>query len=157
MFDLSAYDLSEHEFAVYHHPVDDIEPEERETAPYRECALRLLSVLEIAYDFVCQSQRPRMAMQQVGVALGIPAALRMTEQEFALLNQVARDDFSEGVTKFLRVSQLPPALALKADAAKAAYRDCHNRNGAGASPESRAVRTSIGSRNEFGVSIGTPS
>jgi hypothetical protein len=32
--------------------------------------------------------------------MGIPAALKMTEQEFALLNRVTEQDFTKGVTKF---------------------------------------------------------
>jgi len=43
----------------------------------------------------------------------------------ALLNQVTRQDFSKGVTKFLRISQLPPAFGLKTDAAKSNFRECH--------------------------------
>jgi hypothetical protein len=39
------------------------------------------------------------------------------ETEVALLNQVTRQDFSKGVTRFLRIAQLPPALGLKSDAA----------------------------------------
>ena len=39
------------------------------------------------------------------------------ETEVALLNQVTRQDFSKGVTRFLRITQLPPALGLKSDAA----------------------------------------
>ena len=113
------------EIPFHHHPVDDIEPELPQTAAYREAALRLRAVLDIAYEFVCQSQRPRMAMQQIGVALGLPSALRTTEAELALLNQVTRQDFSKGVTQFLRITQLPPALTLKPDAAKLAYRHCH--------------------------------
>jgi hypothetical protein len=75
--------------------------------------------MELAYEFVVQSERPRMAMQQVGVALGLPWATRQSETELALLNQVTREDFSKGVTKFLRMAQLPPALGIKSDAAKA--------------------------------------
>jgi hypothetical protein len=111
------------------HPVDEIEPEIEQSEAYRQAALRFLYVLEILYDFVVQSDRPRMAMQQVGLAMGIPAAAKMTEQEFALLNQVTRQDFSKGVTKFLRVSQLPPAFGLKSDESKLGYRHCHNGNG----------------------------
>jgi hypothetical protein len=55
---------------------------------------------------------------------GDPAALKMTEQEFALLNRVTEQDFSKGVTKFLRMAQLPPSLALKSDEAKFAYGRC---------------------------------
>ena len=39
------------------------------------------------------------------------------ETEVALLNQVTRQDFSKGVTRFLRIAQLPPALGSKSDAA----------------------------------------
>jgi hypothetical protein len=113
------------EIPFHHHPVDDIEPEAQNTAAYRECALRLRRTLDFVYEFVCQSQRPRMAMQQVGVALGLPAARQMSEQDFALLNQVTRQDFSKGVTKFLRIAQLPPALGIKSDAAKASFRNSH--------------------------------
>jgi hypothetical protein len=66
-----------------------------------------------------------MAMRQVGIALGLPSAARQSETELALLNQVTRQDFSKGVTKFLRIAQLPPALGLKSDAAKAAFRKRH--------------------------------
>jgi hypothetical protein len=38
----------------------------------------------------------------------------MSEQEYALLNQVTKQDFSKGVTPFVRISQLPPAFNLKA-------------------------------------------
>ena len=114
-----------HEIPFNHHPIDDIEPEPQISEAYRDAALRLVLVLEIAYDFVVQSDRPRMAMQQVGIALGLPSALRASETELALLNQVTRQDFSKGVTRFLRVSQLPPALGIKSDAAKASFRNSH--------------------------------
>ena len=110
---------------VYDHPIDQIEPETQISEAYREAALRLVHLMEIAYDFVVQSDRPKMAMQQVGVALGLPSALRASETELVLLNQVTRQDFSKGVTKFLRIAQLPPALGIKSDAAKAAFRNCH--------------------------------
>ncbi|SRR5258707_5130717 len=116
------------EIPFNHHPVDDIEPEIEFTEAYRQAALRFLFVLEVAYDFVVQSDRPRMAMQQIGMAMGIPAAAKLSEQEFALLNQVTRQDFSKGVTKFLRVSQMPPAFGLKSDEAKNISRD-RQRNG----------------------------
>jgi hypothetical protein len=88
------------EIPYNHHPVDDIEPEIRETAAYREASLNFARVFGLAYEFVMQSDRPRMAMQQIGVALGLPQTLKMSEQQFALLNQVTRQDFSKGVTKF---------------------------------------------------------
>lgn len=121
--------MSPREIPFIRHPVEDLEPELETPASYREASQRLLYVLEIAYDFVVQSDRPRMAMQQVGFALGIPAASNMSEQDFALLNQVTRQDFSKGVTKFLRVSQLPPSFGSKSDEAKFAYRNCRNGNG----------------------------
>jgi hypothetical protein len=34
--------------------------------------MRFKIVMELAYEFVVQSERPRMAMQQVGIALGLP-------------------------------------------------------------------------------------
>jgi hypothetical protein len=37
----------------------------------------------------------------------------MSETELALLNQVTRQFFSEGVTKFLRIAQLRPGLGDK--------------------------------------------
>lgn len=49
-----------------------------------------------------------MAMQQVGFALGLPSAARQSETELALLNQVTRQDFTKGVTQFLRIAQLLP-------------------------------------------------
>jgi hypothetical protein len=49
----------------------------------------------------------------------------MSEIQLALLNQVTRQDFSKCVTKFLRIAQLPPAPGIKADAAKAAFRNSH--------------------------------
>lgn len=113
------------EIAVNHHPIDDIEPEVQNIGSYREAAVKFKNVIEVAYDFVVQSERPRMAMQQVGIALGLPSALRTSETELALLNHVTRQDFSKGVTKFLRVSQLPPALGIKSDAAKAAFGNSH--------------------------------
>jgi hypothetical protein len=73
--------VSTRDIPVYAHPIDDIEPEVHVTESYREAALRLVLVLEIAYDFVVQSDRPRMAMQQVGIALGLPSALRTSETE----------------------------------------------------------------------------
>jgi hypothetical protein len=66
-----------------------------------------------------------MAMQQVGIAPGLPGAARQSETELALLNQVTRQHFSKGVTKFLRIAQLPPALRIKSDAAKASFRNSH--------------------------------
>jgi hypothetical protein len=80
---------------VYAHPIDELEPEPQISEAYRDAALRLVLVLEIAYDFVVQSDRPRMAMQQVGIALGLPSALRASETELALLNQVTRQVFFE--------------------------------------------------------------
>jgi hypothetical protein len=59
----------------------------------------------------------------VGVALGLPGAARQSETELALLDHVTRQDFSKGVTKFLRIAQLPPALGIKSDAAKASFRN----------------------------------
>jgi hypothetical protein len=117
--------VSTRDIPFYAHPIDELEPEPPSTEAYREAALRLIHVLEIAYDFVVQSERPRMAMQQVGIALGLPSAVKMSEIQLALLNQVTRQDFSKGVTKFLRVSQLPPAFGLKTDAAKSNFRNCH--------------------------------
>jgi len=122
---LSMLARSMRDIPVYDHPIDQIEPETQISEAYRDAALRLVLVLEIAYDFVVQSDRPRMAMQQVGVALGLPSALKMSEIQLALLNQVTRQDFSKGVTKFLRIAQLPAPLALKSEAAKAAFRNCH--------------------------------
>jgi hypothetical protein len=114
-----------HEIPFHHHPVEDIEPLLERVSSYREAALKFKSVMEVAYHFVVTSDRPRMAMQQVGIALGLPTALKSSESELALLNQVTRQDFSKGVTKFLRMSQLPPALALKSEAQKAVYRNSH--------------------------------
>jgi hypothetical protein len=50
--------------------------------------------------------RPRMAMQQVGIALGLPGAARQSETELALLKQVNRQDSSKGVTKFFADSAI---------------------------------------------------
>jgi hypothetical protein len=111
------------EIAVNHHPIDDIEPEVQDVGSYREAAMRFKIVMELAYDFVVKSERPRMAMQQVGVALGLPSVVKMSEIQLALLNQVTRQDFSKGVTKFLLIAQLPPALGIKSDAAKASFRN----------------------------------
>jgi hypothetical protein len=116
--------MAPREIAFNHHPVDDIEPEIEYAEAFREASLRFAYVLEIAYHFVVTSDRPRMAMQQIAVALGLPAARQMSEQEFALLNQVTRQDFSKGVTKFLRISGLPPAFGLKSDETKLNLRDC---------------------------------
>jgi hypothetical protein len=67
------------EIAIDHQPIDDIEPEIREIGSYREAPMKFRIVMELAYDFVVQSERPKMAMQQVGVALGLPSALKMSE------------------------------------------------------------------------------
>jgi hypothetical protein len=82
-------------------------------------------VIAIIYDFVVQSERPRMTMQQVGVALGLPDAVKMSESQLAPLSRVRRQDFSKGVTKFLRIAHLPLALGIKLDAAKSSFRNCH--------------------------------
>jgi hypothetical protein len=112
------------EIPYHHHPVDDLEPQPEQSEAFRDAALRLIPILEIIYYFVNNSSRPRTAIQQVDVALGIPAALAHSEHEFALINQVTRQDFSKGVVKFLRMAQLPPSLTLKSDAARAAYQYC---------------------------------
>src|SRR5260370_37486226 len=89
---------------------------------YREAELRFKAVMEIVYAFVLRSERPRMAMQQVGTALGLRSA-GQSETELALMNQLTLQGFSKGVVRFLRMAQLPPALRLKSDADKATYRN----------------------------------
>jgi hypothetical protein len=122
MNSLIRFEQLRREYSLLRPPIDHIEPLSENLSSHREAALLLRVVLEVAYEFVLQSSRPRMAMQQVGVALGLPSASRTTEAELALLNQVTRKDFSKGVTKFLRIAQLPAHLNLKPDAAKFAYR-----------------------------------
>jgi hypothetical protein len=66
-----------------------------------------------------------MAMQQVGVALGLPSALRTTEAELALLNQVTRQNFSKGCDQVFE------------DSATAAGLGTEIRRGYGQLPKSR--------------------
>jgi hypothetical protein len=77
-----------HEIPFNHHPIDDIEPDVKNIGSYRAAAVKFKNVMELAYDFVVQSEHPRMATQQVSIALGLPHANRQSETELALLNQV---------------------------------------------------------------------
>jgi hypothetical protein len=111
-----------HEIAVNDHPIDHIEPALESAGSYREASKHLLYVLEIAYGIVMQSDKPKMAMAAIGSAMGIPAAVRTSPGEYALLNGVTKQAFSKVVTQFLRESQLPPALSCKSEEAKLSYR-----------------------------------
>lgn len=119
--------VSIREIAVHDHPIDHIEPPELpNTEAYREASLRLKTVLEIAFSFIQQSRNPRLAVAQISVALGLPNAAGISEEQHALTYQVTRQGFSKGVVQFLRMSQLPPSFSLKSEEARATYRHLHS-------------------------------
>jgi hypothetical protein len=84
-----------HEIPFNRHPIDDIEAEVQNIESYRRAAMTFKNVMEVAQHFVVQSERPRMAMQRVGIALSLRAPTEQSETELALLNQVTRQDLSK--------------------------------------------------------------
>jgi len=105
------------------HPVDELEPLDVTADAYRDAAQRLALCLEAVFRFLETSRRRDLANAQWAVALGLPSVQGHSVTELALQFGVTKQDFSKGVTRFLRMSGLPPAFGLKTDRAKQAYRD----------------------------------
>lgn len=104
------------------HPVDELEPLDRCSDEYRQAAKRLAVSLEAVFRFVQNSRRKDLANTQWAVALGLPSVRGQSVTDLALQFGVTKQDFSKGVTRFLRMSGLPPAFGLKSDQAKQTYR-----------------------------------
>jgi len=64
-----------HEIPFNRHPIDDIEAEVQNIGSYRRAAMTFKNVMEVAQHLVVQSERPRMAIQQVGIAFRLPSAI----------------------------------------------------------------------------------
>jgi len=117
------------EFSVTLHPVDELEPIDPNSDAYREASKRLVLVLEAVFHFLQTSRRKDLATLQWAIALGLPSVRGQDLTGLALQLGVTRQDVSKGVTRFLRMSGLPPAFGLKSDQAKEVYRRVQSNRG----------------------------
>ena len=106
------------------HPIDLLEPEEEVVNIYREVGIRALRVNICMAEFVLDARDPRMAMMQVCIALDLPPAQGQTLTAIANKLQVSKQAVSRGVTRFLRIARLDPAVGLKSIDARIRYRTC---------------------------------
>ena len=112
------------EASYQHHPVEDLEPLDATTSEYRECAVRMLRVLDIVDWFMCRrEQGPPREWHAVSLALGLSSTRGLTETEVARHWGVSRQCISKDVTVILRVTGLPPAFGLKSQSARIHYQE----------------------------------
>jgi hypothetical protein len=95
-------------------PVDHLEPREVLTPEYRECALRMLAVLNAIDHFMCFPKHgPPRDWLAVSLALGLESTRGRTETAIAEDWGVTRACISKDVTRVLRLTGLEPNWGLK--------------------------------------------
>jgi hypothetical protein len=96
------------------HPVDKLEPRETITQEYRECALRMLEILNSIDHFMSYpKQGPPREWLAVSLALGLESTRGRSETAVAEEWGVTRACISKDVTRVLRLTGLDPAWGLK--------------------------------------------
>jgi hypothetical protein len=105
-----------------HHPIDDIEPEEKEKNSYRQASLRQVAILNRAFDYIISSRDPVTASWQVAFALGLIICAGRTMSDVGAMCGVTKACISKGARNFCEKNNLPPSFYMKTPEAVEAYR-----------------------------------
>jgi hypothetical protein len=117
-------------------PVDLLEPETFEPNAYRECAVRLIVILECVDWFVASHRDARLAAIQVSLALGLNSTRGRSVTDVAAELGMTKQAVSRGCAEFLRMSGLDSPFGLKSAVARRTYQKS---NGGYYGPETSAA------------------
>jgi hypothetical protein len=110
-------------------PIENLEPREVLTPEYRECALRMLMVLNVIDHFMSYpKQGPPREWLAVSLALGLESTQGRTETAVAEEWGVSRACISKDVTRVLRLTGLDPSWGLKTTASRQVYARTNGRH-----------------------------
>ena len=90
-------------------PIDTIEPLDPAPNAYRERALHCLAIVKTIDDFVSQASDPRLAWVGISLGLGLESTQGMTAAELARHMGCSEQNVNGSVTRFLKLTGLPPA------------------------------------------------
>lgn len=100
--------------------IDDLEPDEAASA-YRECAQRMVFVLNYAMLWMLQGRMSPQSFWQVAFAIGLPLCEGRSMSTTADELRITRQAISKGAKAFQKALGLPPSEYMKATAAIASY------------------------------------
>ena len=105
--------------ATWQHPVDEIEPDERESERHED-QVRLLQVMAHAFQWVFDAKNARVGAWQAVYALGLPQAAAPMADIAASLG-VERATISRGAVSLRKALNLPPSPAMRSEQACNVY------------------------------------
>jgi len=96
--------------------------------PRREAAVRLTRLLFVMDTYMSKREDAQLGWVEISCALGLASTKGKSVSKIASELKVTKQSISKGSTKFLRMSQLPPALGMKSAEARRTYMRTNGRH-----------------------------